>query len=175
MKKLTKLIKYLDQIQIVDYLESIGVTSTTNKYHCPFHDDWDASFYVNQEKNICYCFSCGIGGKAGRLILEKIKQEYGLTNIFQAGNKYLDLNPEIRKELDLYSLKENSRTKKEITINEVLDKIDKLQHTKDFTSELEKIKLKPDRKNSSMEDIFKYCIKIQNTDLETVDDLKYID
>lgn len=29
---------------------------------CPFHDDWKASFFINEDKKVCNCLSCNRGG-----------------------------------------------------------------------------------------------------------------
>ena len=37
--------------------------------HCPFHQDKDPSFTVNEEKGLFHCFGCGAGGNAFRFLM----------------------------------------------------------------------------------------------------------
>ena len=59
-------------------------TSDGFKVHCPFHEDRMPSLFINVEKNLFYCFSCGAGGSVLDFIM-KIK-----NNIrFEAAANYL--------------------------------------------------------------------------------------
>lgn len=67
-----------------EIIEATDIVSLVSKYVnlkkqganyvglCPFHHDTNPSFFVNPEKKICKCFSCGEGGDA-LSFLEKIE------------------------------------------------------------------------------------------------------
>ncbi|WP_448380302.1 DNA primase [Gloeomargarita sp.] len=43
---------------------------------CPFHDDRKPSFYVNPQKQLYHCFSCGAGGDAIKFLMELGKTSF---------------------------------------------------------------------------------------------------
>jgi DNA primase len=57
----------LDSVDIVDIIgESVQLKKAGNSFKglCPFHGEKTPSFNVNPEKNLFYCFGCGVGGNA---------------------------------------------------------------------------------------------------------------
>lgn len=58
--------KIIDSVDIVELVKSEGISleKVGRNYRglCPFHDDSNPSFYVNQEKKIAHCMSCKGGG-----------------------------------------------------------------------------------------------------------------
>lgn len=53
------------RLDIVDIISSrIPIVKKGKNWHacCPFHDEKNPSFTVNQEKQFYYCFGCGAGG-----------------------------------------------------------------------------------------------------------------
>ena len=43
---------------------------------CPFHDDRTPSFYVSPVKNLCKCFSCGVGGSPVHFVMKHEQLSY---------------------------------------------------------------------------------------------------
>jgi DNA primase len=46
--------------------------------HCPFHDDPDGSFSVNEPAGLFYCFGCGAKGTADDFT-DKLAERRGLS------------------------------------------------------------------------------------------------
>ena len=55
----------LDRIDIIDVIAPrVSLKKAGKDYQalCPFHDDHNPSFSVNEEENYWYCFACDKGG-----------------------------------------------------------------------------------------------------------------
>lgn len=62
------------QNNIVEVIsEYIGLTKKGNSHFglCPFHNEKTASFSVSEEKQMYYCFGCGVGGNVITFIMQK--------------------------------------------------------------------------------------------------------
>lgn len=71
--------KILDAAQIVEVVSDF-VTLRRRGVNfvglCPFHDDRTPSFYVSPAKNLCKCFSCGVGGSPTHFIMKHEQMSY---------------------------------------------------------------------------------------------------
>ena len=54
--------KVKEENDIVMIIRDRIVLSPTLKAKCPFHDDRNPSFSVNESGQYFYCFGCGVGG-----------------------------------------------------------------------------------------------------------------
>ncbi|BAZ44276.1 DNA primase [Chondrocystis sp. NIES-4102] len=69
---------------------------------CPFHNEKTPSFTVSQDKQLYYCFGCGVGGNAYKFLMEIGKQSFSevvldLARRYQVEVKTLE--PEARQEI----------------------------------------------------------------------------
>lgn len=85
---------------IVDIVSEVVLLNQAGKNFlglCPFHSEKTPSFTVSPEKQIFYCFGCGLGGDASSFsqILKDVKK-FGLA----ATKEYLDRAREFREECD---------------------------------------------------------------------------
>lgn len=118
-----------EKVSLVDYLEKSGVILRRGKAKCPFHNEKTASFTA--QGHLWYCFGCGKGGDVITFVelrdgisfkdaLEKLKQEYGLSNI--------PYKPKVNYHLE--ALKENYQSLKDILESERDELIDKYHDLK---------------------------------------------
>lgn len=49
-------------VALVENYVSLSKSGSNYRGLCPFHDDKNPSFYVNESKGLFHCFSCGAGG-----------------------------------------------------------------------------------------------------------------
>jgi DNA primase len=49
-------------ISVRQFVSQYVALSPSGKGLCPFHDDHDPSFNVNEDENYWYCFACEEGG-----------------------------------------------------------------------------------------------------------------
>src|SRR5208283_3980551 len=73
---------------------------------CPFHTDKHPSFYVNPDKGIYKCFSCGEGGHVIGFVqkIKKIEFKEAVRELAQRYNVQLVETAEARQEYDKRSL-----------------------------------------------------------------------
>ena len=89
----------LDTVNIVEEVNKVvPLTKKGNNYVglCPFHDDNNPSFTVNDQKKIAHCFVCGEGGNVINFYAKYNKCSYGEALNYYA--KQLGLKHEIKKE-----------------------------------------------------------------------------
>lgn len=82
--------KILDTAQIVDVVQEFVTLRRRGQNYvglCPFHADKSPSFYVNPNKNVCKCFSCGEGGSPVTFLMKKEQMTFQEA-IKWLGNKY---------------------------------------------------------------------------------------
>ncbi|MDD4557601.1 MAG: CHC2 zinc finger domain-containing protein, partial [bacterium] len=59
-----------DIVDIVAGYVSLKKSGKTYKGLCPFHNERDASFSVNREKQLFKCFGCGEGGNVITFVMK---------------------------------------------------------------------------------------------------------
>ena len=99
-----------------EIIEATDIVSLVSKYVnlkkqganyvglCPFHHDTNPSFFVNPEKKICKCFSCGEGGDALSFLekIENIPYKEALNKLAQFNGIVLDNVVEKKNPYDKY-------------------------------------------------------------------------
>lgn len=104
--KLEQLINKCDIVELVRS-EGINLEKVGKNYRglCPFHDDKNPSFYVNQEKKIAHCMTCKGGGNP----ISFIKSMHNFT--FDEACLYLAKKMNIELDVTLSSKKIDKYTK----------------------------------------------------------------
>lgn len=62
----------------------VDTTGGEVKLACPFHDDDEPSFFINEEKKVAHCFSCGRGGNYLKMLTHIHKEVLGSNQGFYA-------------------------------------------------------------------------------------------
>ena len=93
------------EVDIVDVISEYVVLRKRGKDYlglCPFHNEKSPSFSVSQDKQVYYCFGCGVGGNTFKFVMEIGKQSFAevvldLARRYQIPVKTLE--PEKRQEI----------------------------------------------------------------------------
>lgn len=64
------LLARIDIVDLIDSHISLKKIGSNHKSLCPFHTEKTPSFSVNRNKQIYYCFGCGVGGNAISFVME---------------------------------------------------------------------------------------------------------
>ncbi|MDJ0743352.1 MAG: DNA primase [Xenococcaceae cyanobacterium MO_167.B27] len=93
------------EVDIIDVISEYVVLRKRGKDYlglCPFHNEKTPSFSVSQEKQVYYCFGCGMGGNTFKFLMEIGKQSFAEV-VLDLARKYqipvTTLEPEKRQEI----------------------------------------------------------------------------
>ncbi len=94
-----------EEVDIIDVISEYVVLRKRGKDYlglCPFHNEKSPSFSVSQEKQVYYCFGCGMGGNTFKFLMEINKQSFAEV-VLDLARKYQipvkTLEPEKRQEI----------------------------------------------------------------------------
>ncbi len=77
---LERLVEDARTLAVLDVARSLGLEprKAGKEYvlRCPFHGDRTPSLYLNPEKGLWHCFSCGRGGDGIRLVMEVRRMDF---------------------------------------------------------------------------------------------------
>ncbi len=89
--KIEEIKSTVDIVELVSQYVAIKQRGRNYVGLCPFHNEKTPSFTVNAEKQIFYCFGCGVGGDAISFIRNYEKVGYAEAIRFLAGKYNIDL------------------------------------------------------------------------------------
>jgi len=136
----------MNEILIESIIEKINLLEYVRKYvkldHknnddyfgiCPFHDEVDGSFSVNNSENLWYCFGCHMGGSIIQFVMKYNRLSFNdtvnkLTNYLDIDISSLPKDSEIIKYLKSKKRKQINKTKytHEILDMNILNKFEKV-------------------------------------------------
>ena len=73
--------KVRSSVDIVSLIsESVPLKKAGRKYRglCPFHNEKTPSFYVDETKQLFYCFGCGAGGDTFKFVMMREEDILGV-------------------------------------------------------------------------------------------------
>lgn len=141
-KGMIKLIQYDDKtideiiknIDLLEYTEqSLDFEQDGKNYftNCPLHIDLTPSLSITPEKNLFYCFSCGIGGTIVNWLMKIEGLEYEEAIAKAASLANIDLSKMCQSQTVKFLRKCSKQAKKEtVKEREILDKLVLNQYTK---------------------------------------------
>lgn len=160
-EKIKSLLEYFQTSPITDLLDEFGIVlDFRGRTPCPLHADSRPSMFVNIEKNIWHCFSCGAGGGVKDLIYELYKQNYGVHSYYDTLERYLATHKQVCDDLGFYSLKGQHKLNTNKSLNNIVLSMDSLQNKKP-AEYINGLQLKPDKQCRNPEIILPYLISIQ--------------
>jgi len=119
----------------MDVVKYYGLKVVGNKSICPFHNDKNPSFVINEKKNIATCFSCGTKGNVISFVQKyekivnnnEISTNEAIAKVVDICNLNIDVS-KLNSKKDYYQYKVASRkyTEEEIEmikVNEFLNKL----------------------------------------------------
>lgn len=159
--KLDQLYNEIDSISLRDILDSWGFSSLTNRFHCIGHDEKVPSMDIDEERGIWHCFSCGRGGRVGKLIAYYYEINYGIKNEVEALEKYLQSETELKNKLGFSTLRQTNFTLPKNTLEHIRQDA---EYKLSCHNNIEEISLNnPPKSNcKDINQILKYTIKLQN-------------
>ena len=93
------------EVDIIDIISEYVVLRKRGKDYlglCPFHQEKSPSFSVSQDKQVYYCFGCGVGGNSFKFLMEIGKQSFAEV-VLDLARKYQipvkTLEPQARQEI----------------------------------------------------------------------------
>ena len=97
-----------DIVQVVSAYVKLAPRSGNHFGLCPFHNEKTPSFSVNPEKQIFYCFGCGVGGNVYRFVqlYEKVNFTEAVQMLAQRANYSLPTKSLSAKEVQAASERE---------------------------------------------------------------------
>ncbi len=106
-EKIEEIKRSADIVSLVNQFVPLKKVGKNYRALCPFHSEKDASFYVNPDKGIFYCFGCKKGGNAITFLMEYEKLDFPNAVMYLA--KQLGIDIDLTKGLkyrDLYDVNE---------------------------------------------------------------------
>lgn len=174
-----KMQEIVDKTDIVELVRSEGIAleKVGKNYRglCPFHDDSNPSFYVNQEKKIAHCMTCKGGGnpitfiksmhnctfdEACLYLAQKLNIELSISNYPKKESKYQKLYNVMQKSQEFYEYYLKNTIKGE----EALDYLHK-RRLNDETIKSFNIGLSP----SKMDILYKTMTNEEDTTMELLE------
>lgn len=126
-EKVDEIIQKTDMVELVTQ-EGINLERVGKNYKglCPFHNDSNPSFYVNNEKKIAYCMTCKQGGNPITFLRLKrnITYEEALLVVAEKANIHLDIkiNSEFnQKYLEYTKIMQNAQSFYEYYLNNTVN------------------------------------------------------
>lgn len=142
-------------------LGSWGKESLSNRFYCIGHDEKIPSMDIDDDRGYWHCFSCGRGGKIGKLIAYYYEVNYGIKEEVEALEKYLQDNPELKTSLGFSTLRQTSFEVTQETIQMIRAKAEEALLANTKLTEIE-LKSVPKKDCKDINDILKYVINLQN-------------
>lgn len=159
--KVSQMYNELDSYKLKDILYDWGYTSLTNRYPCIGHDETVPSMDVDDEHGIFHCFSCGRGGKVGKMIAYYYEVNFGIKNELEALERFLQDNSELRNKLGFVTLRQTSTSLPKQNILDIKERAELKLKSKNTLEEIE-LKNIPLESSKDLDSILKYVIKLQN-------------
>jgi DNA primase len=106
-EKIEEIKQASDIVSLINQFVPLKKVGKNYRALCPFHSEKDASFYVNPDKGIFYCFGCKKGGNAITFLMEYEKLDFPSAVMYLA--KQLGIDIDLTKGLkyrDLYDVNE---------------------------------------------------------------------
>ncbi len=126
-EKIDEIISKTDIVELV-LNEGISLERVGRNYRglCPFHDDSNPSFYVNNEKKLAYCMTCKGGGNPITFIRQKRNLSYEEACLYVANlqNIPLDINiapKQVSKYQKHYKIMQNAQEFYEYYLNNTVN------------------------------------------------------
>jgi DNA primase len=91
-EKIEEIKQSTDIVALINQFVPLKKVGKNYRALCPFHSEKDASFYVNPDKGIFYCFGCKKGGNAITFLMEYEKLDFPSAVMYLAKQLGIELD-----------------------------------------------------------------------------------